>query len=255
MDVNFPQYFARSIAPKALLKISTVRKSCTPTIVRENGLQALPLIAFMNPATAREYVQLLANCSENFPVDQFGVVRDCIIPNIPEFLDYQEPRTVELACLSLSRLVESFRNHKEELEVGDLFKKNKKKRTNGLEFVSYEVFEHQNIASDLVIRKLINILSPGNAGTIRFVVNLRRELRIRSDCGFIVIALQRTSIYGECLTFSHASLHGLLRSCCGTTRASSIVCMKLLPDVFLAQSMLHCAYPRIRTSCVKSLAW
>ncbi|CAG8453722.1 1012_t:CDS:10 [Paraglomus occultum] len=120
-------------AINALLKLST-RKSCTSQIVREGGLSALALVSFLG-SSGRDYINLLANCAENFPTDCFNVVRDNIIPNLNEFLCFSDPRAVEQACLAVSRLVDSFRHKREELEA---------------------------IISDGVLRKIIDCIRPNS---------------------------------------------------------------------------------------------
>ena len=79
-------------------------------------MSALALVSFLG-SSGRDYINLLANCAENFPTDCFNVVRDNIIPNLNEFLCFSDPRAVEQACLAVSRLVDSFRHKREELEV------------------------------------------------------------------------------------------------------------------------------------------
>lgn len=86
------------------------------SIVREGGLTAcLTYLDFFPTSTQRTAVTTAANCCRNLSLDSFPVVRD-VMPTLLNVLASNDPKVVEQGCLCVSRIVESFKYHPENLE-------------------------------------------------------------------------------------------------------------------------------------------
>ncbi|KAK9324323.1 hypothetical protein V1517DRAFT_256294 [Lipomyces orientalis] len=104
------------LAEQALSTLKRVSADHPTVVVREGGLTAcLTYLDFFATNVQRTAVIVAANCSRNIPSDCFPTVRD-VMPILLNVLMGTDQKVVEQGCLSVARIIESFRHHPEKLE-------------------------------------------------------------------------------------------------------------------------------------------
>ncbi|KAK9482370.1 hypothetical protein V1527DRAFT_499185 [Lipomyces starkeyi] len=104
------------LAEQALSTLKRISADHPTVVVREGGLTAcLTYLDFFATNVQRTAVIVAANCSRNIPSDCFPTVRD-VMPILLNVLMGTDQKVVEQGCLSVARIIESFRNHPDKLE-------------------------------------------------------------------------------------------------------------------------------------------
>ncbi|KAK7207962.1 HECT-domain-containing protein [Myxozyma melibiosi] len=104
------------LAEQALNTLKVISADYPIIVAREGGLAGcLMFLDFFATSVQRTAVTIAANCSRNIPVSCFPTVRD-VMPTLLNVLMGTDQKVVEQGCLSVARLIESFRHHPTELE-------------------------------------------------------------------------------------------------------------------------------------------
>ncbi|KAK9240715.1 hypothetical protein V1525DRAFT_336363 [Lipomyces kononenkoae] len=104
------------LAEQALSTLKRISADHPTVVVREGGLTAcLTYLDFFATNVQRTAVIVAANCSRNIPSDCFPTVRD-VMPVLLNVVMGTDQKVVEQGCLSVARIIESFRNHPDKLE-------------------------------------------------------------------------------------------------------------------------------------------
>lgn len=158
------------LAEQALSTLEKISKDYPSYVVREGGMAAcLTYLDFFSTNVQRIAVNTTANCAKNVPVECFALVRD-VMPALENVVLGSDSKVVDAGCLTLTRVLDSFRHQKvqlEELLTNELLQT--------ILSILSPVQANGTTVSDFIKTKFLHVLSLGAKASPKLAVSMIKK--------------------------------------------------------------------------------